>query len=154
MRRSDRLMEAGAAMELLEKGMYGVLSTVDDSNQPYGVPLSYAVSDNKKEIYFHGAQTGHKLDNIKMSSKACFTVVGNTKLLPEKFSTEYESVIVFGNAKLVEGEEKIEALKAVIKKYSADYLKEGDEYIARAAANTATFKLTIEDFTGKSRTEA
>ena len=154
MRRSDRMMEAEAAMELLKKGMYGVLSTVDDSNQPYGVPLSYAVSGSGKAIYFHGAQSGHKLDNIGINSKACFTVIGATRVLPEKFSTEYESVIVYGNAKLIEGEEKLEALKTVIQKYSADFIKEGDEYIARAAANTAVFKLEIDHFTGKSRTEA
>jgi uncharacterized protein len=153
MRRSDRLMKAEDAMELLEKGIYGVLSTVDDENQPYGVPLSYAVSNNRKAIYFHGARIGKKLDNIGLNSKACFTVIGDTKVLPEKFSTEFESVIVFGHAKLVEGEEKIEALRNIIKKYSDDYVKEGDEYIARAASNTAAFKLTIEDFTGKSRVE-
>ncbi len=56
MRRIDREISEHEAVELLHKAEYGVLSTVDKSGQPYGVPLSYVYKDNA--IYFHCAVDG------------------------------------------------------------------------------------------------
>ena len=94
MRRIERQMNDMEALELLNKGEYGILSTCGEDNHPYGVPLSYVVID--KNIYIHGAGVGTKLDNISVNDKVSFTVVGKTKVLQEQFSTEYESAIAFG----------------------------------------------------------
>lgn len=149
MRRSDRLMKDTEAMELLIKGEYGILSTISSENEPYGIPLSYAAAG--KKIYFHCAPVGSKLDNIMYSSKVCFTVVGQTNVLPDKFSTEYESVVIFGKAAIVDGDEKISALKELVKKYSPDFIKEGDEYINKSLERTAVVRIDIEDMSGKHR---
>jgi nitroimidazol reductase NimA-like FMN-containing flavoprotein (pyridoxamine 5'-phosphate oxidase superfamily) len=149
MRRSDRQMTNQEALGLLERGEYGILSTVGEDNQPYGVPLSYVLLDNC--IYFHCANEGAKLNNIMNSNRVCFTVVGRTNVLSEKFSTEYESVIVFGKASMVEEDEKIKGLRGIIKKYSPDFIKEGEEYINRAKYNTTVVKIEIEEFSGKHR---
>lgn len=149
MRKVERQMTREEACDLLARGEYGVLATVDRENQPYGVPLSYALVGNC--IYFHGATVGHKLDNIAYNSNASFTVVGATKVLEDKFSTEYESVIVFGRVELLAGNEKITGLREIIKKYSLEYLSAGEEYIRNAVEKTAVFKLNIDDFSGKHR---
>lgn len=149
MRRADRQMTSEEAAELLQRGEYGVLSTIDGENEPYGVPLSYVYFDNA--IFFHSANEGTKLDNILNSSNVCFTVVGKTNVLPDKFSTEYESVIVFGKGKIVTGDEKVRGLRELIKKYSPDFISEGDEYIERAKEKTTVVKIEITDFTGKHR---
>lgn len=149
MRRSDRGMTKQEAMDLLQRGEYGVLSTVDDKNQSYGVPISYVYSDNA--LYIHSANEGTKLDNIKNNSSVCFTVVGKTKILPDKFSTEYESVIVFGIGKIVTGDEKVRGLMELIKKYSPEYITEGEQYIERAKDKTTVVKIEIIDFSGKHR---
>jgi nitroimidazol reductase NimA-like FMN-containing flavoprotein (pyridoxamine 5'-phosphate oxidase superfamily) len=143
------LLTQEEAMKLLGSGEYGILSTIGEGNLPYGVPVSYALVENS--IYFHCANEGAKLDNIKGNSKVCFTVVGKTNVLAEKFSTEYESVIVFGNAAIVEGDEKVLGLKEIIKKYSPDFIPEGDEYINRAKNETTVVRISIEGFTGKHR---
>lgn len=148
MRRSDKQMTEMEAKDLLVRGEYGILSTIDDSKQPYGTPLSYVYSDGK--IYFHSAMEGQKLDNLIDNGRVCFTVVGRTNVLPEKFSTEYESVMVFGHAKLVgDDDEKKFALRELIKKYSAGFIAEGDEYINRAKNNTMVVKIDLSKITGK-----
>ena len=149
MRRSDRKMDDLEALNLLSICEYGILSTVNDDNQPYGVPLSYSLKENL--IYFHSATEGSKLDNIIYNNKVCFTVVGKTRVLPGEFSTEYESVVVFGQASIIEGEEKLLALMEIIKKYSPGFTMEGKEYMDRDAMKTKVVKIQIEGFTGKRR---
>ncbi len=86
-RRKDRATDNEAALALLNDGEYGVLSTVDQDNQPYGTPVNYAVVDNS--IFIHSATEGCKLENIRSNSNVSFCVVGKTELLPEQFSTRY-----------------------------------------------------------------
>ncbi|MBP2628078.1 MAG: Pyridoxamine 5-phosphate oxidase-related protein [Firmicutes bacterium] len=150
MRRSERQMEDKQALELLMQGEYGILATADRNYQPYGIPLNYIVIDNC--IYFHCAIDGHKLQNIAENSKGCFTVVVSTHLIPEKFSTEYESVIAFGKVSIVEDDkEKIMALREFVKKYSGAFTLEGDQYIEKAKHLTVAVKMMIQSFKGKHR---
>jgi nitroimidazol reductase NimA-like FMN-containing flavoprotein (pyridoxamine 5'-phosphate oxidase superfamily) len=59
----------------------------------------------RSEQAFHGAVSGgSKYGNIVGNGKVCFTVVGRIDVMPEKFSTLFESVIVFGEAVLVSDE--------------------------------------------------
>lgn len=149
MRRIERQMDEIEALEILKKGEYGILSTCGEDNQPYGVPLSYVVID--KNIYFHCAGVGTKLDNIGVNDKVSFTVVGKTRVLQDKFSTEYESVIAFGKATTLKEEEKYEPLMEFIRKYSPEFMEEGQAYIDRAKEKTTLMKIEIYSFSGKHR---
>ena len=149
MRKIERQMTVEEAVEVLNKGEYGILTTVDNELQPHGTPLSYVNIDDK--IYFHCALEGLKLDNISKNPKVCFTVVGKTKVLPDKFSTEYESVMAYGKAVIVKGEEKIFVLREVIKKYSPEFMESGEQYINRAAEKTCVVKIDVNHITGKHR---
>jgi putative hydrolase of the HAD superfamily len=149
LRRNDRELEDVEAIEILEKCEYGILSTVSENGYAYGVPLSYVYIDNS--IYFHCATEGHKLDNIKNKDKVSFCVVGQTSLLPDKFSTKYESVILFGRAIEVFDSEKEVALLELIIKYSQEYIEKGKEYIKNASAKTKVIKISIEHISGKAR---
>ncbi len=51
MRRTDRLLSREEALQILQKGEYGILATAGSDGQPYAVPLSYVVIDNN--IYYH-----------------------------------------------------------------------------------------------------
>ncbi|GAA0086402.1 pyridoxamine 5'-phosphate oxidase family protein [Clostridium sp. CTA-7] len=149
MRRKDREIEALEAIEVLKKCEYGILSTVDENGYPYGVPLSYVYANDS--IYFHSAVEGHKLENIKKNDKVSFCVVGQTDVLPDKFSTKYESVIIFGRAKEVFDDEKNAALLELINKYSADYIEKGKTYIKNANDKTKVIKISIDHISGKGR---
>lgn len=149
LRRSDRKISDAEAEELLQQGEYGVLSTSAADGQPYGVPLSYALLDSV--IYFHCALEGHKLDNLAANNQASFCVVGATEVLPEKFSTRYASVIVFGRVTEALDQDKQRGLEALVDKYCPDYREKGMQYIAADAAKTRVFSLQIESLCGKAR---
>src|SRR5512141_2211937 len=103
-RRNDRALANEQAIEILQKGEYGVLSTVSPDGQPYGVPVSFVYTNHA--LYFHCAVEGHKLDNLASNPRVSFCVVGATEVLPDKFATRYESAIVFGKANELTGDEK------------------------------------------------
>ena len=76
-------------------------------------------------------------------------MVGDYKILQERFSTVYESVVIFGNAEKVSGEEKVNSLKELIYKYSPNFIEEGMTYIDKAVEKTEVVKINIERMTGK-----
>lgn len=78
----------------------GVLSLLDESGYPYGVPISYVYDDNK--LYFHSALNGHKIDAIRHSDKASFTIICKDEVHPETFTTYFRSVICFGHLRIID----------------------------------------------------
>ena len=148
-RRKDRESSPEMAAQLLARGEYGFLATVGLDGQAYGVPMNYVFKNHS--LYFHCAPEGHKLDNIRANNKVSFCVVGKAKVLPDKFSTEYESVIAFGTAAEVQGEEKAQALLDLLEKYSPDYLEEGKAVMAKYLDKTSVIKMDLQHITGKAR---
>ncbi|ABR50369.1 pyridoxamine 5'-phosphate oxidase-related, FMN-binding [Alkaliphilus metalliredigens QYMF] len=149
LRRKDREIKNNEVIQIIENSDYGILSTVSQNEYPYGVPVSFVFINNS--IYFHCATEGHKLDNILNNNKVSFCVVGETCILPDKFSTKYESVILLGIANEVFDDEKNTALLEILKKYSPDYIEKGKEYIKNASKATKVIKISIEHISGKVR---
>ena len=149
MRRQDRQISESEAIEILQKGEFGVLSICTPDSGGYGIPLNYAFKN--KAIYFHCALEGSKLEYLRQNNRVSFCVIGRTNVLPSQFGTVYESAIAFGVAIEVEGEEKHEALMLFLEKYSADYIQEGTEYMIKAFKRVKVIKLSIETITGKAR---
>ncbi|HAQ39663.1 MAG TPA: MFS transporter [Clostridiales bacterium] len=147
MRKKNKEMNKDEITEVLLNGEFGILSTIDENGYPYGVPLNYAYKNGF--IYFHCAKTGHKTDNIMKNNKVSFCITESSEILPEKFTTMYKSVILFGKAVEAEGEEKKDGLLALIEKYSADFMDEGKKYIERAHDTARVLKIEIEHSTGK-----
>jgi len=150
MRRTDKALQGQDLLRILEQGEYGILSTADNQGRPYGVPMNYVYCDNC--IYFHCAREGHKLDNLRDNRKASFCVVGDTRLLPREFNTEFASVIVFGEAAVIqEDSERRLALLKLVEKYSPEFVEEGREYIEAHQAHTTLVKLVIHSMSGKAK---
>lgn len=147
MRRKDKQVFDEEIVEILTNGEYGTFSSISENGYPYGVPVNYVYHDNC--IYFHCANEGHKLNNIKTNNKVSFCVVSDTKIISEKFSTKYKSVIAFGDASLVTGESKDLALIKIIEKYSSDFVEMGKKYIDKSKDNTKVIKIDIKHMTGK-----
>lgn len=149
-RKQERVLEESRIQALLQNGEYGVLSTTSVDGGVYGVPMSYVEEDGS--IYFHSGMEGHKIENITANPLVSFCIVGQTRVLPSTFSTIYESVIVVGLIETVEDkEEKISALRLLVKKYSPDFSAEGETYLQRAVQKTKVLKLVIHHITGKGR---
>jgi len=122
-RKQNRLLDEKSARELLKKGKYGVLSMQAEDGGGYAVPISY-VWDGEETIYFHCALEGRKLRCIKLCSKVSFCVMGSQKVIPENFSTLYESVIIEGEAFIdLPEDERMKALVLLIEKYSPDHIE-------------------------------
>ena len=149
LRRKDRAISEVEAWELLDKAEYGILSTVSDDGQPYGVPLNFCVIEDC--LYFHHAVEGHLIENITGNPLVSFCVVGDTELMPEKFGILYESVILFGNIEEVFEAQKLTGLEGLVAKYSPDFKEEGREYIEKLWDRTRVFKIKISNISGKAR---
>jgi len=151
LRRKDRAIPEAEAKDLLCKADYGILSTVSDDGQPYGVPLNFCIIENC--IYFHCAIEGRLVENIKNNRSVSFCIVGNTEILPDKFGMRYESAIVSGNIEEVFGDQKQTGLEGFLMKYSKNFVQQGREYIEKLRERTRVFKMAIRDISGKARRE-
>ena len=148
MRRKDRALADEETLGILANGEYGILSMATPEGG-YGIPLNYATDG--QVMYFHCATEGQKLRFLAENNQVSFCVVGKTKLLPEKFGTLYESVIVFGEIEETDDAEKQRGLEKILEKYSSDFIPEGMKYIENAFQRVKILKLTIRSISGKAR---
>ncbi len=78
-------------------------------------------------------------------------MVGRTKVLPDQFSTQYESAVVFGTASEVQGKERLDALLDVVEKYSPEFINEGKKTIAKYSEKTRVIKVDIDHLSGRAK---
>ena len=148
MRRKDREMDSAFALEVLRDCEYATLATTNPDGTPYCIPLSHVVVGNA--IYFHCANEGHKLVNIKFTDSVCISGVRRTSLVPEKFTTEYESAVATGRCSVVtDDEEKIMALIKICEKYAKGYIDHAEAEIAKMLHRTCVCRIDIRHITGK-----
>ncbi len=153
-RRKNRILDSEERVEeLLTDSEYGFLSLgVEDNGYAYGIPISYVYDKDSHSLYFHCALEGQKIDLLKKDNKVSFCVVGKTKPIAEKFTTLYESVIVFGNAHIdLPEEEKRKALRLLVKKYSPGLEEMGETYMNKSWERTGTFKIEIKHLSAKAK---
>ena len=120
-----------------------------DEGWPYAVPLSYVYDG--QTVYFHSAKTGHKIDAVAREPRASFCVIAQDDVRPEKFTTAYRSVIVFGRVRVVESDEE---KRAAIEKLALRYAphvpeKDREAEIAREWPAFCILALEPEQITGK-----
>lgn len=148
MRRKNQQLPSEVVTKILHAGQTGVLAVSGDDGYPYAVPLNYVFFNDK--LYFHCAKSGHKLDGIRKDSKVSFCVIAKDQVIPEEFSTSFQSVIVFGKAVMLQdGEEKQRVLESLVRKYSSGYEKEGAEEIKMAWNAVCVVGIDIEYASGK-----
>lgn len=152
MRRFKQELSESETERILRENTAGVLAVIDGNGYPYSVPLSYVYTDGK--IYFHSAKTGHKISAIKNCGKATFCIIDKDDVQPEKYTTFYKSVIAFGNAEIVDGEEEtLSAIRELGEKYYPNHDKELQAEIAKFKSAFLIIKFNIEHITGKQAIE-
>ncbi len=115
MRRKNQALTQEECEQILNEGKTGIMAVLGDNDYPYTIPLNYIYLNSK--IYFHCAKTGHKIDSIKKHNKVSFCVINKDEVIPEKFGTDYRSVVAFGKARIMEENEFMPAIQAFTKKY-------------------------------------
>ncbi|MDE5879470.1 MAG: pyridoxamine 5'-phosphate oxidase family protein [Desulfovibrio sp.] len=117
---------------------------------PYVVPVSFGleVVDGKAVVYFHSTPAGLKAACLEKDAHVCVEADIFYKVEPTKIgiTARYESVIGFGVAAPVEGEEKLHGLRTLVEHYGYD------DYPldrCRGLKNTVVYKVVLTELTGK-----
>jgi len=152
MRRHNQQLTAEECIEVLNRCTSGVLAVLGDDGYPYAVPLSYAYKDGC--LWFHGALTGHKIDAIEGCPKVSFCVIDKDDVVPEKLTTVYCSVIVFGKAHVLDDERKIaQGARIIGEKYLPGMHDRIGSEIAQSMPRLTVIRMDIEHMTGKEGVE-
>ena len=149
MRRGLQKLSDAECEEILLGASSGTLALSGDDGYPYAVPLSFVYSDGK--IFFHSAASGHKIDAVKRSPKASFCVIARDDVLPEKYTTLFKSVIVFGKTRILTDENEIyAAITRLAEKYNpSDSAENRRAAIEKDKAGLCMIELDIEHMSGK-----
>lgn len=152
MRRSDReIKDFDEIVKVLER-CDAVRLAFNDGDIPYIVPLSFGMErkSDSLTLYFHSAQEGKKIDLIRKEGRAAFEADCAHRLVFDEekgnCTTEYESVVGYGDLTFVTAEEeKLRALKILMKHYR----EEDFSFSLSVVPATAVFRLDVRSVTGK-----
>jgi len=117
---------------------------------PYVVPVSFGIvcKGDKLYIYFHGAKSGYKVEQINKNPVVCVEGHVFHKVEPTKYgiTTRYESIIGFGTVEKAEGDEIAAGLKSITEHYNYPEYPIGR---CKGLPMTAVYRINIEKMTGK-----
>lgn len=152
MRKADREIKDFEEIKELLDECQTIRLAMHDEPYPYIVPLSYGWEERNRQIfiYFHCAKEGKKLDLITKNGNVCFEAdcLAGYKSTGHGVTADYRSLIAFGKAERVYGEELARGLELLL----AHCHVEG--YSARECAAmgiTAVVRITVDGITGKRR---
>lgn len=152
MNRKKQALTVEECSAVLERCTNGIMAVMGPDGYPYGVPLSYVYHNGK--IYFHCAKRGYKLECLAESPKVSFTVVDADEIVPEEYTTYFRSVIIQGQARLVEdGEERTNGFMALVEKYSGVMPEEMKRKEVAECKGSLIYAIDIDGMTGKEARE-
>lgn len=151
MRRFKQLLPESETREIIARANTGILGVNGDDGYPYAVPVNHVLVDDK--IYFHSAKAGHKVDSIKNNPKVSFTIVDKDDVVSREYTTYFRSGMVFGKARIAEGEERKNAFRLLCERFCADDLDRYDEIMEKEEAAALIICIDIEHMTGKEAME-
>jgi len=100
MRKSKSIISYQDCLKVIDNQNFGTLTITNSF--PYSIPMNYVYDHHT--VYFHTAREGYKLNGI--NQVACFSIVEDLGLKPEKRSHSFRSIMMYGT--LYEEKEKRE----------------------------------------------
>ena len=147
--RKKRQLPEAECVEILKTQLRGVLSVLGDEGYPYGMPMNHYYCEEDGKIYFHGGQTGHKIDAMKRCDKASFCVYDEGFREDGDWALNIRSVIVFGRIEFITDQATVYRISEKLSRKFTD----DDAYIRReierSGPRTLLFALAPEHMTGK-----
>ena len=154
-RRQDRVMNEEYALELLRTGEYGFLAMQAEEGGGYGLPLTFVWDAERHAVYIHCAPEGRKLRCLAAEPRVSFCIVGRTHVLPEKFTTEYQSVLLFGRATAdLDEAERMHALELILQKYCPQIVETGRKFAQASFHRTRAIRIDISAWSAKTKKTA
>lgn len=122
--------------------------------QPFVIPTIYGRDGDT--LYLHGATTSRLITQLGQGIPACITVTHLDGLVLARsafhHSANYRSVVIFGTARLLEGERKMQAFRVISDQLLKGRWEEIRQPNAKELKATSVLALTIEEATAKVRT--
>jgi uncharacterized protein len=142
--------------DILDEGLICQVGFVVDG-QPFVIPTAYGRVGDR--LYIHGSPASRMLRTLKEGVSVCLTVtlLDGLVLARSAFhhSMNYRSVVVFGQATLVEdADEKLEALKAFTEHVMRDRWAEVRPPTRQELAGTLVLALPLSEASAKMRSGA
>jgi nitroimidazol reductase NimA-like FMN-containing flavoprotein (pyridoxamine 5'-phosphate oxidase superfamily) len=139
---------------ILDEALICHVGFVDDG-QPFVIPTIHARAGD--QVYVHGSTGSRALRTVADGTPMCLTATILDGLIfarsPFNHSMNYRSVVVLGTAReVVDPDEKLEAMRAVVEHVAPGRWGEIREPTAKEFAATAIVSLPIDEASAKVRT--
>ena len=152
MRRRDREITDRAEMLMILERCPVLHLGLSREDGPYVVPLSFGweEKDERVYLYVHGAREGLRHDLRARDNRVCVEAdrfLGYART-SSSVTCQYESVIGFGRAEIVAGEEARHGLELILQ-----HCGYGDVPVdGKTLEITGVWRITLSQLTGKRRT--
>jgi uncharacterized protein len=122
--------------------------------RPYVIPTLHARVGDR--LYVHGSAASRMLRHVATGAEVCVTVTLFDGLVLARsvfnHSVDYRSAMVFGRATLVEGDEKVTALRALTEQLAPGRWDEARQPTAKELKATWILSLPLDEASAKVRT--
>ena len=126
----------------------------NDVNEPFVIPMAFA-RDNDR-ILLHGSTGSRLMMKIAAGAQLCITVTKLNAIVVAKSafnsSMNYESVMIFGKAKLLKDDEKMAAMTAITEVLVPGMSTYARELKPKEVAGTMIVEVPLTKYSVKSRT--
>jgi len=154
-RHADREVHERLNIEKLLDGQYVChVGFIDpDVNLPFVIPMGFARDDNR--ILIHGSTGSRIMMAIAQEIDLCVTITQLNAIVVARSafnsSMNYESVMIFGKARMLKEEEKEVALERITSKLVPGLWEYGRAMTKKESAATLIVELTLDKVSAKAR---
>ena len=146
------------AVKLIDAAPFAVLSTVDEAGNPYGVPVSVARDPKSNAdaliLYFHSTpfEKSRKTLNMLSNPRVSLVFVGSANTLGDRYTVDYESVVVAGRVEKLEASSEIQdAIDVLCARFAPTKTAEENAAYVEASKNYLPifWRVKVDRVTGK-----
>ena len=136
MRRQEKqIKDLGEVYAILDRGKFITLALCR-GGEPYVVTMNYGFGAAQRELYFHCAFQGEKLDILRENNRVCGTVIEDLGYQPGDCDHWYRSIVIRGKMDIIEDRrEKIRCMDVMLDQLEPD----GDKIRKRKLLKPGTY---------------
>jgi nitroimidazol reductase NimA-like FMN-containing flavoprotein (pyridoxamine 5'-phosphate oxidase superfamily) len=152
LRRAEKALDDPAEIEQVLESIRIMTVACCLRNEPYLFTVDFAWDPQRRELWFHCATEGRKINILQANSRVCVTVLEDRGYIHGECDHAYRSLILEGNAHVVEDlSEKRRGLELLARKHEQD----PEAVLSRFAGNdeavrkVGMMRISVESISGK-----